>query len=282
MNGIHRPICAALAALIIVMLGAAARAAGESASASTWAEDLRSGVRLIAGANKSGAAVLRAGVEIKLQPGWKTYWRYPGDSGVPPRFDLSASENLKYAKVLYPAPHLFHDETGNSLGYKENVIFPLQITPRNPGKKVTLRLKLEYAVCEKLCIPAETRAELTLGDGDSARDAALSAAEARVPQPATAAEIGLTARRVNGGLKPLVFVDLAAPSDRPVTLFVEGPSREWALPIPQPAQGAPAGRRHFGFELDGLPPGVDPKAPFELTFTVVEGDRAVEVKTHLD
>ena len=104
----------------------------------------------------------------------------------------------------------------------------------------------------------------------------------RVPQPATAAEIGLTARRVNSGLKPLVFVDLAAPSDKPVKLFVEGPSREWALPIPQPAQGAPTGRRHFGFELDGLPPGVDPKAPFELTFTVVEGDRAIEVKTHLD
>ena len=65
-------------------------------------------------------------------------------------------------------------------------------------------------------------------------------------------------------------------------LFVEGPTPEWALPIPKPAQGAPAGRRHFGFELDGLPPGVDPKGPFELTFTVVEGDRAIEVKTHLD
>jgi hypothetical protein len=49
-----------------------------------------------------------------------------------------------------------------------------------------------------------------------------------------------------------------------------------------PAQGAPAGRLHYGFELDGLPPGVDPKAPFELTFTVVDSDRAIEVKTHLD
>jgi hypothetical protein len=63
---------------------------------------------------------------------------------------------------------------------------------------------------------------------------------------------------------------------------VEGPTSEWALPIPKPAQGAPVGHRHFGFELDGLPPGVDPKGHFELTFTVVEGDRAIEVKTHLD
>ena len=282
MNGIHRTTCLAVTASSVVMLGVIFGAPARAADESAWAEDSRSGVRLIAGANKSGAAQLRAGVEIKLQPGWKTYWRYPGDSGVPPRFDLSGSDNLKYAKVLYPAPHLFHDETGNSLGYKENVIFPVQVIAREPDKPVRLRLKLEYAVCEKLCIPAEGRAELTLSEGDSARDASLTAAEARVPIPATAAEIGLTARRVNTGLKPLVFVDLTAPSDKPLSIFVEGPSREWALPIPQPAQGAPAGRRHFGFELDGLPPGVDPKAPFELTFTVVEGDRAIEVKTHLD
>ena len=62
---------------------------------------------------------MRGGIEIKLQPGWKTYWRYPGDSGVPPRFDFSGSDNLGRAKVLYPAPHLFTDETGNSLGYKD-------------------------------------------------------------------------------------------------------------------------------------------------------------------
>jgi DsbC/DsbD-like thiol-disulfide interchange protein len=156
------------------------------------------------------------------------------------------------------------------------------VTARQPGKPVHLRLKLEYAVCEKLCIPAEGRADLTLDDGDSALDGALANAEAHVPAPATATDIGLTARRVNGGLKPLVFVDLAAPADKPVELFVEGPNKEWALPVPQPAQGAPPGHRHFGFELDGFPPGTDPKAAIELTFTVVTGDRALEVKTHLD
>ncbi len=90
-----------------------------------------------------------------MQPGWKTYWRYPGDSGVPPRFDFSGSENLKDAKVLFPAPHLFTDETGHSLGYKNSAIFPLVITPQQPGKPVRLRMKIDYAVCEKLCVPAE-------------------------------------------------------------------------------------------------------------------------------
>jgi DsbC/DsbD-like thiol-disulfide interchange protein len=279
MDDIHRSICAALAACGLAMtLGQSASAA----DASVWAEDSRSDVRLIAGANKNGEATLRAGIEIKLQPGWKTYWRYPGDSGVPPRFDFSGSENLKDAKVLYPAPHLLTDEAGQSLGYKDAVIFPLQVSPQQAGEQVTLRLKLDYAVCEKLCIPAEAHAELILGMGDSAHDATLTAAEARVPKPLSAADIGLSARRVNNGPKPLVFVDLAAADGKPVDVFVEGPTPEWALPIPKPAQGAPAGRRHFGFELDGLPPGVDPKGRFELTFTVVEDGRAIEVKTHLD
>lgn len=254
----------------------------DAADASAWSDDSRSSMRLIAGASKSSEPKLRVGVEIKLQPGWKTYWRYPGDSGVPPRFDFSGSDNVLRAKVLYPAPHLFTDETGNSLGYKTNVIFPVQITPKQPGKPVMLRLKLDYAVCEKLCIPAEGKAELNFGPGDSANEAALAASEARVPKPATAAEAGLTARRVTNAAKPLVDVSVAAAGNKPMTLFVEGPSAEWALPIPVPVQGAPAGVRHFGFELDGLPPGVDPKGPFELTFTVIEGDRAIEVTTHLD
>jgi DsbC/DsbD-like thiol-disulfide interchange protein len=278
MNGFYRLLCAVLAACGVMALGAPAHAA----DASPWSQDSRSGVRLVAGANRNGAAPLRAGIEIKLQPGWKTYWRYPGDSGVPPRFDFSGSDNLKNAKVLYPAPHLFADEAGKSLGYKDAVIFPVLISPLLPGKPVTLRLKLDYAVCEKLCIPAEGRAELTLHAGDSSHDATLAAAEARVPQPVSAAVAGLSVRRVNDGPKPLIAVDLKAPADKPVELFVEGPTPDWALPIPARAQGAPAGRRQFRIELDGLPPGVDPKGHFELTFTVVEGERAIEVKTHLD
>jgi hypothetical protein len=123
---------------------------------------------------------------------------------------------------------------------------------------------------------------LTLGTGTSAQDATLAAAEARVPAQVSAQQAGLTVHRVNNAAKPLVMVDLKAPAGAPVALFVEGPTPEWALPIPKPAPGAPVGHRQFGFELDGLPPGVDPKGHFDLTFTVVEGARALEVKSHLD
>ena len=110
----------------------------------------------------------------------------------------------------------------------------------------------------------------------------LAAAEGRVPKQVTAAQAGLTARRVNSGPKPLVTVDLGVPTNQTVELFVEGPTPQWALPIPKPVQAAPAGRAQFSFELDGLPPGVDPKGQLDLTFTVVTGERAIEVKTHLD
>ena len=264
---------------IVLSAGAPARAA----DASHWVEDNYSAIRLIAGANKPGAESLRAGIEIKMQPAWHTYWRYPGDSGVPPRFSFAGSDNLATVKVLYPAPHAFTDEVGTTIGYKDNVILPLRVVPRQKDKPVTLRAKVDYAVCEKLCVPVEAKLELTISPADGADNPALTAAEARVPTPVSAAEAGLTVRRANDDKrKPLVFVDLAAPTGQPVELLVEGPTPEWSLPIPKPAQGAPPGHAHFGFELDGLPPGVDPKGPFELTFTIVQGDRATEVKTHLD
>src|SRR4051812_3683837 len=218
MNHIAPPLRGALACGIVMMLAAPAF----GADASPWVEESHSAIRVIAGSNTQDAEALRAGIEIKLQPGWKTYWRYPGDSGVPPRFDFAGSENLKTAKVLYPAPHLFQDDDGNSLGYKDHVTFPVQVTPQQAGIPVKLRLKLDYAICEKLCVPVQASAELALGAGASSQDTTLSDAEALVPKKATAAQAGLTAQRVNKA-KPFVMVDLKVPANAPASLFVEGP-----------------------------------------------------------
>ena len=281
MTAVFRQLCLVAAAVAAVTITTSPLAHAEDASA--WSNDARSSIRLIAGSNAKDAALLHAGIDMKLLPGWHTYWRYPGDSGVPPRFDFSGSENLKSATVLFPAPQVHTDEAGSTIGYEGRVVFPVDVTPKDPGRPVTLKLKADYAVCEKLCVPAEGSAALTLTPGASKEDAAVKAAAARVPKRESDAVAGLTARRVTGGAKPLVMVDLPAPANVPVSVFVEGPSAEWALPIPKPAQGAPTGHRHFSFQLDGLPPGVDPnKGPFDLTFTVVEGQRAYEVTTRLD
>jgi DsbC/DsbD-like thiol-disulfide interchange protein len=247
-----------------------------AADASQWAIDIRSATRLIAASPSKDKSTVRAGVEFRMDPGWHTYWRYPGDSGVPPRFDFDASENLRAAKVLYPAPHAFKDESGTSIGYLEHVIFPVQVTPRDPKKPVRLKLTVNYAVCQKLCVPAEANLDLVLGD-KSGFDERLKSYEAKVPTKASPQQAGLTARRASGAGKPSVEFEIAGEKD--VQVFVEGPTAEWALPIPKPVGDA---KGRYSFELDGLPPGTDPKSPLDLTFTIVGADRAIETKTHLD
>ncbi len=273
------------AALAVVML-ALPMPAARAADASAWDADARAGMRLIAASRQLGGAgaPVRAGVELELAPGWKTYWRYPGDSGVPPRFDFAGSQNVKSITVEWPAPHRFSDESGTTIGYKNGVTFPLRIVPQDPGKPVLLRLSLDYAVCEKLCVPASGRAELALDRKSSAHDGALAAAEAAVPKPSRlgdAAPLAVRAvRREQDGGKPRVLVDVAAPPG-PVDLFAEGPTPEWALPVPQPADGAPPGLHRFVFALDGLPPGAS-AAGAMLRLTLVSSGGAIEVATHLD
>src|SRR3954462_3695464 len=117
--------------------------------ASPWQRDAHSAVRLLAG-SRSGT-VLLGGVAIQLQPGWKTYWRGPGESGVPPRFDFSKSDNVEALTVLWAAPTKFDDGAGGcSLGYKQQVVLPLRIVAKNADKPVTLRADISYAVCDKL------------------------------------------------------------------------------------------------------------------------------------
>jgi DsbC/DsbD-like thiol-disulfide interchange protein len=133
-------------------------APAHSEDASPWASDLHSQVRLIAGTNAPQHPTLRAGLDIKLAPGWKTYWRYPGDSGMPPRFNFAGSRNVKDVQILWPAPERMADGGGQSIGYHDRVIMPLRVTPIDPAQPVLLSLKLDYAVCEKLCLPVQAAA----------------------------------------------------------------------------------------------------------------------------
>src|ERR1700710_1581153 len=133
------PIRAGLIAAAIVSFFVPQARAQDS---SPWVKDGHSAVRLLAG-SRSGA-VLLGGIAFQLQPGWKTYWRTPGDSGVPPRFDFSKSENIEAVTVLWPGPTKFDDGAGgHSLGYHNQVVLPLRIvaeagaTPRTPPPAIT-------------------------------------------------------------------------------------------------------------------------------------------------
>jgi DsbC/DsbD-like thiol-disulfide interchange protein len=291
-------------------------ATASAQDASNWDGQLHSAARLIAGATSrnSDTPFLRAGIEIKLDPGWQTYWRDPGDSGAPPNFDFSASENVKAVNVLWPAPARFPDGAGgNSIGYRDHVVLPLHVVPAESAKQTALRLKLTYDVCLNICIPVESDLVLQLG-GDGAEDATIAQAELRVPRPVAlgpktrfdtgakpSSERALAAagqaaaensdrhrealailgiHREPADAHERVIVDVAAPAGASVDLFVEGPTPDWSLPLPQQS-AADGAIRHFAFELEGLPPNAKVEGA-ALTLTAVSGDDAIEVKAHLD
>jgi DsbC/DsbD-like thiol-disulfide interchange protein len=285
----HRLCPRPAAAMLLIVFGAAwlhpdrARAADD---ASPWDGDVRSTARLIAGTQSSGqAAPLRAGIEIRLKQGWHTYWRYPGDAGVPPHFDFGGSQNLKAVEVLWPAPRRLPEAGLDTIGYDRDVILPLRVTPQDPAKPVTLQVTIDYAICEKLCVPAQTKAALALAGGSRAQDVRLAGAEARVPRK-TALGAGQTlavraVRREDGGDRPRLLIDVAAPAGAAVDLFAEGPTDQWALPLPAAVDGAPSGQQRFMLELDGAPPG-GKYTDTRINLTAVTDGDAIEVPVPLD
>jgi DsbC/DsbD-like thiol-disulfide interchange protein len=272
------------AAVCAIAVGAFAGNAAADEAASAWDGDARSAVRLIAGSG-AASAPMRAGLEIRLKPGWHTYWRYPGDAGVPPRFDFSGSRNVEAVSVLWPAPQRIPEQGLSAIGYTKDVILPIVVVPQNSENPITLRLKVDYAVCEKLCVPAQGTAELTLAAGQSSRDAALANAQLRVPKKRALGEGSALAvrsiQREQSTPGSRVNIDIAMPAGANVELFVEGPTADWALPLPTAVGAAGAGVHRFAFDLDGAPPGARYEGAL-ITVTAVAGDDAIEVTAPLD
>jgi len=147
---------------------------------------------------------------------------------------------------------------------------------------VTLRAEINYAVCEKLCIPVDAKLELNFNNVASTEDANLRAALDTVPKPANIGDPNpLTIRDVKRDGPKNVVVDVVAPDGSNVNLYVEGPTPDWALPIPEPTKESPAGVKRFSFELDGLPPGAKPDGA-ALKFTLVGPEKSYEFNTNLE
>ena len=234
---------AALAGLGMVLLSGNLAMSEEIASA--WAEGHNSRARLVGGAGM-------AGIELQLPEGWKTYWRTPGDAGgVPPSFDWAGSENLESAEVLYPAPKRFTDQSGDTVGYKGDVTFPVRLKPKDPAKPIDVSVTVDYGVCKDICIPAEAKLALTVPP-DAAMPEDLVEAMAKIPAPPEG-------RRESDPVLTKTVAELSAPKPK-LTIeatfpagtehadaFVEAPG---GLYVPLPKKTADDGKGKVTFEID--------------------------------
>ncbi|MEQ6248899.1 protein-disulfide reductase DsbD domain-containing protein [Sulfitobacter sp. HNIBRBA3233] len=137
-------------------------------------------------------------LRLQLAPGWKTYWRAPGDAGIPPSFDWSGSRNLKAVSVLWPTPKVFDQNGMTSIGYTGQVILPLAVVTRGKGPAVDVNLTLDIGVCSDICVPERLELSGTLDSTGSKPVPAIAAALAE--RPFTAREAG--ARGVTCTLEP--------------------------------------------------------------------------------
>ncbi len=256
---------AARVAASLVFLAAYCGAALADALAGPWVRGFSNEVRLLAGRADAGSGERRfAGVEIAMPAGWKTYWRTPGESGVPPEFDWSASKNLASARVLYPAPRRFTDKSGAIIGYQERALFPIEIAASDPSKPILLRVKASYGVCKDLCVPAETELSLevppTVGKSEE-----ITTALALVPRTALRPELdpALAGWGLETAGKPRLLLDVSDPSKTTGDAFVESSDKSY-LPLPKIAESKDGLTR---FELD-LSDGVDVKALSGKSLTV--------------
>jgi DsbC/DsbD-like thiol-disulfide interchange protein len=146
----------------------------------SFAAASRYDVRLISGGTDGN--VWQAGIAIAMEKNWKTYWRVPGDSGIPPQFDWAGSENIGGIDVLYPVPRRYNDESGESLSYKDEAVFLLNVT--TTAQPAKLSLGMFFGVCDVVCIPAQAKIELMqpMSSGAPADVALLERWASRVPK----------------------------------------------------------------------------------------------------
>ncbi len=220
-----------------------------------------------------------AALRLTLAPGWKTYWRAPGDAGIPPHFDWTGSENVRMAKPHWPVPAVFWQNGMRSVGYEGEVTLPLEFVPDQPGQPMVVRGQAIVGVCEDICIPVTLRitADLPLS-GEGAGTGAIRNALARRPMSAGEAGVGRVVCRaepIADGLRLTVTVEMPriGAEEQAVVEFTD--QRVWI---------SDAETRRTGNRLTAVAEMVPPEAqPFAMArdgvrLTVISGSRAVDIR----
>jgi suppressor for copper-sensitivity B len=265
-----RPIAVIL--MSALALGAAPATAGEGA----WGNGLKASVRLIAsGLDADGKLV--AGIEVVMPPGWHTYWRTPGDAGLAPSFDFSASRNVADVAVAFPVPTRLDDGFSVTNVYYDRVVFPVSAVAVDPAKPVALSVSVELGVCAEICVPDSVTADIDVppGESDPVAAAILAAALALVPMPSEPGAFAVASAARYGGSdkRPVFRFGALVPDAASADVFVEGPD-DWSAYLPVRA-AAPGGEVAWTVKFSRLGATV-PADGATFRVTLISAGRAIE------
>lgn len=216
-----------------------------------------------------------AALHLQLRDEWKTYWRAPGDAGVPPEFDWSGSDNLASVRPIWPRPNLFEFQGMQTIGYQHSLVLPLEVTPLDASKPVVLRASIDLGLCKDICVPAQ----LVLGDDlpmPGAPDPLIALALRSLPQDgpsAGLADLACTTEALDDGLRVTARMTLPQGSG-PETVVMEPEAPVWVSDATVSRDG-----NVLIAQADFVPsPGQSfDLHPDTLRLTVLDEARAVEV-----
>jgi len=268
-----------LLALLAVLSMSVHVHAAES-GASPWAENEAGKVRLVTATTATGkAASIRLGLHFQLLPGWKIYWRTPGDAGYPPKVDWTGSQNFGQASILWPAPKRFVLAGLQNHGYAGEVVLPVDVTLPQPHKAMVAKAELDYLACAQICVPMQASLALTLPAGPAQpSDMAHMISRYAVLVPGAADRHGLNVDAVEAvgqGDQSLLRVTVSAqtPFDHP-DLFIEPPE---IANFDAPKVQLSADRKKLVLEAKVVSGTLSrPLLDGPLTITLVDGERAFE------
>lgn len=169
-------------------------------------------------------------IRMSLTDGWKTYWRAPGDAGIPPSFDWGKSRNVGELTITWPAPEVFEQGGLTTVGYTDQLILPVEITPKNAGKPVRLRGEMEFGICKDVCVPGNLRFDHTL-DADAERNPTIAAALAQRPYSAREAGVKSATCRLSptdDGIRVEAHIAMPSAGGQEMTVFEPGNPQLWA------------------------------------------------------
>ena len=172
-----------------------------------------------------------AALHLSLAPGWKTYWRAPGDAGIPPQFYWDGSRNIGTMAVSWPTPLVFDQNGMRSVGYKDELVIPLHITPDTSGKDIRIKGEIELGVCKDICIPRSLKFDQWALTATTQPDAVIAAAMASGPYSADEAgvrSVTCSLSPIEGGLRLSATITMPSSGGTEIAVIEPGDPQIWA------------------------------------------------------